>query len=137
MTATEAVLVIFLGWFFASLLKGIISKDRIIDGADNGGMPSSHSATAVGLTALFYLQDGASPLFFLALYLSIVIGTDAVRVRKTLEIQTRRLNELLEERGEEPTEVISGHTTQEVWAGALLGILVALGVFYAPTDQLF
>jgi acid phosphatase family membrane protein YuiD len=136
MTAIEAVLAVVLTWFSASVLKGLLTKESVLDGFQNGGMPSSHSATATALAVLFYLQEGTSQAFFLAVYVAIIVGTDAVKVRKTLERQIRQVNELLEARGEEPMEVVEGHTQPQVWAGVALGAVVAAAVYYSPADQL-
>jgi len=129
--AVQAFLAVFLAWLLTTLLKGLVVRDSLSEGHRNGGIVSSHTATSSALPIMLYLHDGASPAFLVALLLTIVIGTDAVRVRKTLERQTRALNDLLDEHDHEELPVVEGHVYREVWAGALVGLLVAVGVYFA------
>ena len=140
---SSAIMVLILSglsWFFAQLVKGIIQ--RIVNGSfsleqflASGGMPSSHSALvtccAISIGAYYGFDSG---LFALALLFAIVVMYDACHVRKSSGEQALLLNDLLrylsEHQGEQPTEqelkVVLGHTTLQVFFGALLGLTVAL-----------
>jgi acid phosphatase family membrane protein YuiD len=97
-----------------------------------GGMPSSHSALMVATThgiGLFLGYD--SPLFALAVAITMIVIYDAAGVRRQAGMHAERINVLFEEllRGhiwdqKELREVL-GHTPLEVAGGVLLGLVVA------------
>jgi len=97
-----------------------------------GGMPSSHSALIVGVTTGIGLFIGFdSPLFALALALTMIVVYDAAGVRRQAGMHAERINALFNEllRGHlwdqnELREVL-GHTPLEVAGGVLLGLLVS------------
>ena len=98
-----------------------------------GGMPSSHSAMVMALTAAIARLNGlGSPLFALALIFSLVVMYDAAGVRRAAGRQAAVLNRLVDDlvaqRGiaEERLRELLGHTPYEVLAGAALGIAVGL-----------
>ncbi len=104
------------------------------------GMPSSHAAmiislsTSVGLTQSFY-----SPLFFVCVILSFFIIRDALGLRNYIgrhgQILNNILNDLknnkiiLKENYPVLPEKI-GHTPAQIIAGATLGFLISLIVYY-------
>ena len=97
-----------------------------------GGMPSSHSALLVGATHGIGLHIGFdSPLFALALAITMVVVYDAAGVRRQAGIHAERINLLFDEllRGhmwdEDELREVLGHTPLEVTGGILLGIVVA------------
>jgi acid phosphatase family membrane protein YuiD len=101
--------------------------------AEMGGMPSSHTAMVVGLTAALGRFNGVrSPLFAIALIFSFVVMYDAAGVRRAAGRQAALLNRLVDDlfsqRGvrEDQLRELLGHTPIEVLVGALLGILVGL-----------
>ena len=125
-------------WFIAQTLKvllGFIRERRFNFRwfVGSGGMPSSHvalvmaEATAVGLNSGF-----GSPVFAVALIFAFVTMFDAQGVRRHTGIQANALNRILDDlhsqRGiqPEPLKEFIGHTPVEVFAGAMLGILVAV-----------
>jgi acid phosphatase family membrane protein YuiD len=97
-----------------------------------GGMPSSHSALMVATThgiGLFVGYD--SPLFTLAVAITMIVIYDAAGVRRQAGMHAERINVLFEEllRGHiwdqnELREVL-GHTPLEVAGGVLLGLVAA------------
>src|SRR5438552_933588 len=105
--------------------------------ATAGGMPSSHSALVVSLTTIIgRLQGVESPLFALALIFSSVVMYDATGVRRAAGQQAMILNRLLDDlfiahRGIHQVRLreLLGHTPIEVIAGALLGIVIGLGLW--------
>ncbi len=97
-----------------------------------GGMPSSHSALMVGATQSIGLHIGFdSPLFAMAVAISMVVIYDATGVRRQAGMHAERINVLFEEllRGhvwsEEELREVIGHTPLEVAGGVLLGIIVS------------
>ncbi|HEV2012893.1 MAG TPA: divergent PAP2 family protein [Candidatus Dormibacteraeota bacterium] len=116
-----------------SVLLHHVSVRRL---ATAGGMPSSHSALVVCLTTIIgRLQGIQSPLFALALIFSTVVMYDATGVRRAAGQQAMILNRLLDDlfiahRGipQERLRELLGHTPIEVIAGAVLGVVIGLGL---------
>lgn len=128
------------GWFVAQVLKTLIHMwfnrkfvaERLVG---SGGMPSSHSATVCALaTAAGIEYGGGSFQFAMAAIFAIVVMYDAIGVRRETGIQARVLNEMMElfdKMGkemsvEEKLKEFVGHTPLQVFAGAVLGIVIAL-----------
>ena len=127
-------------WLCSQILKTIIHLiinkklvwERLLG---DGGMPSSHSATvtsAAVTTGLLYGWD--SPFFALAGILALIVMHDAMGVRQETGKQAKVINNMLElfnsmGRGDlSPDETLKefvGHTRRQVYAGALLGIIIA------------
>ncbi|MCE5256926.1 MAG: divergent PAP2 family protein [Spirochaetaceae bacterium] len=97
-----------------------------------GGMPSSHSATAVSISAAIAFTDGFNDLFILSLFVTLITIRDALGVRRSAGLQARALNRLGSDLSErqiityEPVKEIHGHTLAEVMVGSLLGFGIAL-----------
>ena len=71
-----------------------------------GGMPSSHSATMMGLTTAAAIKDGfGSSIFAVCAVLSIVVMTDAFGVRYETGKQSKMLNILLKKENDEKEKV--------------------------------
>ena len=101
--------------------------------ADTGGMPSSHSAIVMGLTAAIGKYSGVtSTPFAIALIFSFVVMYDAAGLRRAAGRQAEVLNRLVEDlvhmRGvqEQRLRELLGHTPVEVLVGAIIGIAVGL-----------
>jgi acid phosphatase family membrane protein YuiD len=101
--------------------------------AEMGGMPSSHSAIVMGLTAAVGKYSGlASAPFAIALIFSFVVMYDAAGLRRAAGRQAEVLNRLVEDlvhmRGVQEARLreLLGHTPMEVLVGALLGLVVGL-----------
>ena len=101
--------------------------------AETGGMPSSHSAIVMGLTAAIGKYAGvSSAAFAIALIFSFVVMYDAAGLRRAAGRQAEVLNRLVEDlvhmRGvqEERLRELLGHTPVEVLVGAVLGIAVGI-----------
>lgn len=102
---------------------------------DTGGMPSSHTAVVTTLTIGVALYQGvSSPLFGIALVMSLYFIFEATGLRQEVGKQAQVLNEVMERlRGKGPHHVepdelreLVGHTWIEVIAGLVLGAVVAL-----------
>lgn len=125
----------FFAWLTASLLKAVFralqnkTHFRISDGFRNGGMPSSHSATVMSITVAIVLTTGFTPLFFLALVMSLIVISDAFGVRKNIGQQGEALNKLLKGLQKDPIKVVYGHSFFQVVIGTLWGVGVALIFF--------
>jgi acid phosphatase family membrane protein YuiD len=101
--------------------------------AHTGGMPSSHSAIVMGLTAAVGKYSGvSSAAFAIALIFSFVVMYDAAGLRRAAGKQAEVLNRLVEDlmhmRGVEEQKLreLLGHTPVEVLVGAVFGLAVGL-----------
>lgn len=125
-------------WFVAQLSKmiyemvtGKFKTSRLTGG---GGMPSSHSATVVGLaTATGFAWGLDSFEFAMAFFFAFVVIYDARGVRLTTGKEARALNKINAERKaagkdeilDEELDEMMGHTMPEIIAGVVIGIVVA------------
>jgi len=97
-----------------------------------GGMPSSHSATAVSICAAIAFTEGFNDVFILSLFVTLITIRDALGVRRAAGLQAKALNRLGGELAEqnlvkyEPVKEVHGHTLAEVMVGSLLGLGIAL-----------
>ncbi|HJB07454.1 MAG TPA: divergent PAP2 family protein [Candidatus Enterocloster faecavium] len=131
-----------LGWIVAQGLKTLIdfalnksfNKERLVG---SGGMPSSHSATVCGLTTAAVIKYGAGSFeFAISFVLSMIVMYDAIGVRRETGKQAKLLNSILMENPlklsaevlQERLKEYVGHTPLQVVAGALLGVLLAVGI---------
>ncbi len=127
------------GWTVAQVLKTLIdfslnknfSPERLVG---SGGMPSSHSATVCALTASAGIRYGVESFeFAISFILASVVMYDAIGVRQETGKQAKLLNLIMEqdlfhldnEQFQKKLKEFVGHTPLQVFAGALLGILVA------------
>jgi len=128
-----------IAWAIAQVAKVIIDsvllhRFSVRRLATAGGMPSSHSALVVSLVGR--LEGVQSALFAVCLIFSSVVMYDATGVRRAAGQQAMILNRLIDDlfighqgiRQERLRELL-GHTPIEVIAGALLGIIVGLGIW--------
>ena len=132
----------FWSWFIAQTLKVIFGffRERRFNFkwfVGSGGMPSSHAAMASGLTAsVGFFQGFDSGLFAMAFAFAVITMFDAQGVRRQSGHQAEALNKIFEDlyaqKGlqEERLKELFGHTPVEVFAGAFIGIVVALFFYY-------
>ncbi|MEO8356565.1 MAG: divergent PAP2 family protein [Chloroflexota bacterium] len=99
-----------------------------------GGMPSSHSSLMTATTHAIGLYEGfASPLFAIAVAITMIVIYDAANVRRQAGIHAQRINVIFSEllRGhpinERDLREVLGHTPLEVVGGVLFGLLIATG----------
>ncbi len=132
------LITVFVAWFGAHIVKYLISysKDKTHKfGSDlftSGGMPSSHSATAMALTTLIGLKDGIdSGLFGLATLFTLIVMYDATKVRRSTGEQGLAIQQLIKEQHSavKLPRAAQGHTPLEVAIGACLGVLIGAVVF--------
>lgn len=144
----QVVTVTFLASFLAQLVK-VLAKlfttgkldFRIL--AKSGGMPSSHSSCTMAMaTSVGIIEGYNSVSFAIALCLASIVMYDAAGVRRTVGLQARVLNKMIEEifsehphiSGERIKEFL-GHTPKEVLVGALFGIAIAYTFNYWATPR--
>ena len=97
-------------------------------------MPSSHSSFVMGLATAVGLTHGwESTYFAICISFSLVIMYDAAGVRRSVGKQAIILNKMVEDihkknkkqLTEKRLKELIGHTPVEVFAGAILGIVLA------------
>lgn len=125
-----------LAWLIAQVSKFVVHLvlHRDIDFrklVSTGGMPSSHSAITVCLATILGMDYGfVSGVFALAVIFALVVMTDAAGVRRAAGKQAEVLNKLIHHspviRLDQELKELLGHTPVQVFAGAVLGIAVAL-----------
>ncbi len=126
-----------LAWAVAQGLKVLLTlaisqrfdRTRVLG---SGGMPSSHSAMACAMVTTIGFREGFdSSLFALAFCFAGVVMYDAAGVRRSTGRNAAVINHLLDGLqgnglffDEERLKELVGHTPIQVFAGALLGILI-------------
>ena len=133
-----------IGWVVAQFLKTVIdlvlnrsfNPERVVG---SGGMPSSHSSTVCALTtASAYRYGLGSAEFAISFVLAAVVMYDAMGVRRETGKQAKLLNLIMEqdffkfdnELFQKRLKEFVGHSPLQVAAGAVLGILLAVGMEY-------
>lgn len=129
-----------LGWVVAQVLKTIIdvslnksfTPERLVG---SGGMPSSHSATVCALVVSTGVRYGVSTFeFAVSFVLAAVVMYDAIGVRQETGKQAKLLNMIMDQKllkmdnleFQQRLKEFVGHTPLQVFAGAVLGIGIAL-----------
>ena len=131
------VIVIIIAWLVAHLIKLIISlikneKFAWFNVFASGGMPSSHTATAVALMTVIGFRDNfGSGLFGLSLLFTIIVAYDAMKVRRSSGEQGLAVHSIIKEQKSniKLPRISMGHTPLEVVAGVFLGVIIGLVVF--------
>ena len=97
-----------------------------------GGMPSSHSSLMTATSLAIGLYHGFdSPIFALAVTITMIVTYDAAGVRQQAGIHAQRINVLFDELlhghpiNQKDLREVIGHTPLEVIGGILLGMVVA------------
>ncbi len=127
------ILIPAVSFVLAVVIKGLIVKMwsgrwDIERALWSGGMPSVHSSVVVSLATAFALKYGINSDFFaIAMGFTVIIIYDAINVRFEAGLHAKAINEKLwEKRFKESL----GHLPSEAFAGSMLGIVVALVLFY-------
>lgn len=126
-----------LGWFIAQALKIIFSYDKKLDFKrfiGSGGMPSSHSAFVTSLAmAVGFTEGFDSVSFAVSAVLAFVVMYDAAGIRRSAGQQAALLNKIADaimhadfQKTEKKLKELLGHTPIEVFAGAVLGAIIAI-----------
>ncbi len=135
---SQGIAAVVLSWFLSQLAKVVrgMKREKRFNFRwlfDTGGMPSSHSASVASLATVVGLYYGFHSIpALMAFVYSIVIMFDAAGVRRNVGRQASILNKMmsdLEQKGhlgETRLKELLGHTPTEVFAGALIGISLAM-----------
>jgi hypothetical protein len=139
-TISPYLITILVAWFGAHVIKyivGSIKKEKHGFRSHlfiSGGMPSSHSATAVSMMTIIGLRDGInSGLFGLATLFALIVMYDAMKVRRSSGEQGEAICELIKEQKSKVKlpRAAKGHTPTEVIIGAFLGATIGIVVFFS------
>ena len=132
----------FLAWMSAGVTKMIcfFVRTRQIRPSflfSTGGMPSAHSAMVCGLATSIGLTEGfAAPIAMLASGFAAITMFDAASVRRAAGHQARVLNLMIQELFKQHKlrqthlKELLGHTRKEVFAGMIVGMIVAVVTVY-------
>jgi acid phosphatase family membrane protein YuiD len=134
--SSKIILSVIWAYIFASLIKMVFhylgtDKWEWMIFFRTGGMPSSHTASIVAMTASVYLQDGPTSLFMVCIIVSAIVISDAIGLRRAVGKQAQTLNQMADEVkyfGKIKTKRLQellGHTPKQALGGFILGILVA------------
>ena len=95
----------------------------------SGGMPSVHSSVVVSLATAFALKHGIqSDMFAIVMWFTVIIIYDAINVRFEAGLHAKAINKKLWRK--ELKESL-WHLPSEAFAWSLLGIIIAVLLFYA------
>ncbi|AOH44238.1 hypothetical protein BEQ56_12600 [Anaerolineaceae bacterium oral taxon 439] len=133
-----AIIAAFFSWFVAQALKPVVNfcierRWNWFLVFQSGGMPSSHSALVTSVAATIGIWQGFnSPTFGVAVALVLIVTYDASHVRWQAGLQAQKINQLIrdfftgQQIDDELLKEVLGHTPRQVYAGALLGIVIAI-----------
>lgn len=96
------------------------------------GMPSSHTATVVGLVISVFVVEGVSNIFMIVLCLSSIVIRDVIGDKVFATHQENIINNIVQQllhHEKVQWNHLIGHTIVEVIAGAIVGAVVTTGVF--------
>jgi acid phosphatase family membrane protein YuiD len=134
----KGIIAVVLAWFIAQATKVITDyfrnkKLNVKSFLDTGGMPSSHSASVASLSTVVGLYYGFISIpFLIAGVFTIITLFDAAGVRRSVGKQSQLLNQMIEDLAEhheitnDRVKELLGHTPIQVFAGAFLGIAIAV-----------
>jgi uncharacterized protein len=129
-----------IAWAIAQVLKAMLytainKKFEISRLFGDGGMPSGHSATVTAVAVSCAVQFGLSSFqFAVTAILAVIVMHDAMGIRLEAGKQAKQLNRLTDlinamagdSSPQEKLKEFIGHTPMQVFAGSVLGLLVAL-----------
>jgi len=129
-----------IAWAIAQVLKAILytainKKFEVSRLFGDGGMPSGHSATVTAVAVSCAVQFGLSSFqFAVTAILAVIVMHDAMGIRLEAGKQAKQLNRLTDlinamagdSSPQEKLKEFVGHTPMQVFAGGVLGLLVAI-----------
>jgi acid phosphatase family membrane protein YuiD len=128
----------FLAVLAAQLIKMVVysikdKKFRLTNIFELAGMPSSHTATTIALTAAIYFEQGVSSLFIIGLFLSFYVIFDVLTAERTIATHAQIINSLLKwfpgKLKFKPIRERWGHNFLEVFVGFTIGLIIAYLVY--------
>lgn len=138
----KILIITLIAWIIAQCIKvflGVIRERKFNFRwfIGTGGMPSSHAAGATALAVTCGLEKGFdSSTFALAAVFAMVTMFDAQGVRRETGQQAEILNKILEDiywKGKVESNRLKeliGHTPIQVFIGSLIGLFIALSLYY-------
>ncbi len=132
----KILLTVLLAGFGAQLVKLIVLwfRHKTLTWHDlivTGGMPSSHSAFVVALASIIYLQEGTTSAFAISLVLALIVIRDAFGVRRSVGMEGKAIEKLFRmHKIRSRFHYSLGHTPVQVGVGALVGLVIALLVYF-------
>lgn len=135
----KPIVIAIISWLSAQIIKSLIDlfKAKKINVVSlilaTGGFPSSHASFVTSLATSIGLGFGFdSGMFAIAAGLAMVVISDARGIRQQASKQAQILNKIIEDlylkkdfKIERLRELL-GHTAVEVFAGSILGVLIAI-----------
>jgi acid phosphatase family membrane protein YuiD len=94
----------------------------------DGGMPSSHTATVIGLSTAIFLYEGMSTVFWVSLIFAFVVMKDATGIRWETGQQAKVINQMMKKLRmgkvvDEELKELLGHTETQVLGGFIFGVV--------------
>ena len=138
------LLVPIMSWGIAQILKAIINLgvtrkwdfERLFG---DGGMPSGHSATVSSLATYCALSIGPDSVeFAISMILAIIVCHDATGVRQEAGKHAMLIDQIInsfddiykEKIPEIKLKKFVGHTFMQVFAGVVIGVVIALLCYF-------
>lgn len=133
----DVVLISMLSAQLYKLFETLFRKKKMIWSRlwETGGMPSSHSSSVVALATAVAITEGLNSVgFAISAVFAIIVMYDAAGIRKAAGEHASVINQLTEffmtafdkKFKNEKLKELLGHSYPEVFAGAVLGFVVAL-----------
>lgn len=103
--------------------------ERLFNGS--GGMPSTHTTLSCTLLFMILFNEGLDSVYFsLSLVLSLIVGYDAMNVRRESGRQAKAINKMIKEVNKDneykKLKEQLGHKPKEVLVGVILGLIVSI-----------
>lgn len=143
MEAIKIILVFALGFVLAQGAKVVLAwpefkkqkgiNEKIAFMARSGGIVSGHTASFVGVAMYLGLTEGFdTPIFALAICMAMIVMYDAFNVRYAVGEQGKIIEKIISyyHIKTKKIRIVEGHTVPQIILGILLGVLVALGVWW-------
>ncbi len=115
------------------IINGVKGKFSWNDLNNYGGMPSSHAALVISLAAVAgYYEGWDSIAFATAFILALIVIRDAGGFRRVLGFHAEEINDIIhtlkptDSAKHEHLNEIIGHTPLQLFAGAVLGLVVTI-----------
>jgi len=127
------ILIPAVAFLVSVLIKGITvkyasGKWNLTRALGSGGMPSVHTSVVVSLATAFALKYWVhSDFFAIVMAFTVIIIYDAINVRFEAGLHAEAINQAI---GEKRFKESLGHLPSEAFAGSLLGIMVAIVLYY-------
>jgi acid phosphatase family membrane protein YuiD len=129
----QAIISIILACCIAQTTKLLVNyqEHKIWDFSQylrNGGMPSSHTAVTIALTASLAIDTGLSYLTLVAAVFTAVVINDAMKVREETGEEAEILNGMMDKMHIVHRRLSErvGHKPIEVFVGAVVGVIAAM-----------